>query len=174
MHFVSVLAHPFWTWHFLELTACLLSCICTIFRWLLNHRSINIRILLVWMCIYLILRHTCIILLGAELRLIPCACHFLFSMYWIFEIVWTKKFNIIFKCFAGGNVVLLYASKYHDIGGVVNLSGRYKLNRGIEERLGERFLERIKKDGYLGVKNRAGKCTVFLICQMTVLFTVTF
>ncbi|KAL3825538.1 hypothetical protein ACJIZ3_021567 [Penstemon smallii] len=36
----------------------------------------------------------------------------------------------------GGNVVLVYASKYHDIGIVVNLSGRYVLNRGIKERLG--------------------------------------
>lgn len=52
--------------------------------------------------------------------------------------------------------MLLYASKYHDIGGIVNLSGRYKLDRGIEERLGKEFLEKIKKDGYIDVKNRAG------------------
>ncbi|GAB2291836.1 hypothetical protein Dimus_026087 [Dionaea muscipula] len=56
----------------------------------------------------------------------------------------------------GGNVVLLYASKYHDVPTVLNLSGRYKLDRGIEERLGEKFLERIKKDGYIDVKNKTG------------------
>ncbi|KAK3188773.1 hypothetical protein Dsin_028334 [Dipteronia sinensis] len=33
----------------------------------------------------------------------------------------------------GGNVVLLYASKYNDIPIVVNISGRFDLERGIEE-----------------------------------------
>ncbi|KAL3825292.1 hypothetical protein ACJIZ3_021321 [Penstemon smallii] len=56
-----------------------------------------------------------------------------------------------------GNVVLLYASKYHDIGAVVNLSGRYDLNRGIEERLGKNYLERLKKDGYIDVKTKTGE-----------------
>lgn len=51
----------------------------------------------------------------------------------------------------GGNVVLLYASKYHDIRTVVNVSGRYDLGRGIEERLGKDFLERVKKDGFIDV-----------------------
>ncbi|XP_021715103.1 uncharacterized protein LOC110683062 isoform X2 [Chenopodium quinoa] len=52
----------------------------------------------------------------------------------------------------GGDVVLLYASKYHDIHTVVNLSGRYDLKKGIAERLGEDFMERIKKNGYIDVK----------------------
>ncbi|KAK6147701.1 hypothetical protein DH2020_018613 [Rehmannia glutinosa] len=56
----------------------------------------------------------------------------------------------------GGCIVLLYASQYHDIGAVVNVSGRYDLQRGFEERLGENFLERLKKDGYIDVKTRAG------------------
>ncbi|XP_071911116.1 putative uncharacterized protein YDL057W isoform X1 [Coffea arabica] len=56
----------------------------------------------------------------------------------------------------GGNIVLLYASKYHDICNVINVSGRYKLDRGIEERLGKDFLERIKKDGHIDVKSGAG------------------
>ncbi|KAK6120411.1 hypothetical protein DH2020_045891 [Rehmannia glutinosa] len=56
----------------------------------------------------------------------------------------------------GGCIVLLYASEYHDIGAVVNVSGRYDLQRGMEERLGENFLERLKKDGYIDVKTRAG------------------
>ncbi|KAL6974544.1 hypothetical protein U1Q18_028730 [Sarracenia purpurea var. burkii] len=57
----------------------------------------------------------------------------------------------------GGSVVLLYASKYHDIGTVVNVSGRYNLERGIEERLGKDFFERIKEDGYLDVKSSTGQ-----------------
>lgn len=53
--------------------------------------------------------------------------------------------------------MLLYASKYHDICRVINVSGRYKLDRGIEERLGKDLMERIKRDGHIDVKNRAGK-----------------
>ncbi|VVA10337.1 PREDICTED: putative uncharacterized [Prunus dulcis] len=56
----------------------------------------------------------------------------------------------------GGDVVLLYASKYHGIRTVVNVSGRYDLQRGIEERLGKDFVETIKKEGYLDVKNKTG------------------
>ncbi|GMJ07343.1 hypothetical protein like AT3G47590 [Hibiscus trionum] len=56
----------------------------------------------------------------------------------------------------GGNVVLLYASKYQDIRMVINVSGRYDLKRGIAERLGEEFMETIKKDGYIDVKNNTG------------------
>jgi len=52
---------------------------------------------------------------------------------------------------AGGSVVLLYASKYHDIKTVVNLSGRYDLKAGIEERLGKDYLERLRKDGFIDV-----------------------
>ncbi|KAH7863215.1 hypothetical protein Vadar_014867 [Vaccinium darrowii] len=57
----------------------------------------------------------------------------------------------------GGNVVLLYASVYNDVRYVVNLSGRFDLKRGIEGRLGKDFLERIKKNGFIHVKNRRGK-----------------
>ncbi|KAB2077090.1 hypothetical protein ES319_A06G080000v1 [Gossypium barbadense] len=56
----------------------------------------------------------------------------------------------------GGNVVLLYASKYQDLRIVVNVSGRYDLKRGIAERLGEDFIEIIKKDGHIDVKNKTG------------------
>lgn len=56
----------------------------------------------------------------------------------------------------GGSVVLLYASKYHDIRMVVNVSGRYDLTKGIEERLGNDFMQRIKEDGFIDVKNRQG------------------
>jgi uncharacterized protein len=53
--------------------------------------------------------------------------------------------------------VLLYASKYHEIKTVVNLSGRYDLKAGIEERLGKDYLERITNNGVIDVKARSGK-----------------
>ncbi|CAL5184620.1 unnamed protein product [Lathyrus oleraceus] len=56
----------------------------------------------------------------------------------------------------GGDVVLLHASKYHDIRTVVNISGRYDLKVGIEERLGKDYLERIRKEGFIDVKKRSG------------------
>jgi len=63
---------------------------------------------------------------------------------------------------AGGGVVLLYASKYHDIKTVVNLSGRYDLKAGIEERLGKDYLERIRKDGFIDVM-RSGNLSFFFL-----------
>ncbi|XP_022147672.1 uncharacterized protein LOC111016540 [Momordica charantia] len=56
----------------------------------------------------------------------------------------------------GGDVVLLYASKYHGISFVINVSGRYDLKRGIKERLGDEFMQRIEKEGYIDVKNKKG------------------
>ncbi|KAJ7979344.1 alpha/beta-Hydrolases superfamily protein [Quillaja saponaria] len=53
----------------------------------------------------------------------------------------------------GGDVVLLYASTYHDINTVVNLAGRYHLKAGIEDILGKDFMEKIKKDGFIDVKD---------------------
>lgn len=52
--------------------------------------------------------------------------------------------------------MLLYASKYHDVPTVVNVSGRYNMWRGIEQWLGKNFLERIKKEGFIDVKNKSG------------------
>lgn len=57
----------------------------------------------------------------------------------------------------GGNVVLLYASKYNDVHTVVNISGRFNLEKGMEGRLGKDFLLRLKQHGYLDVFNRKGK-----------------
>ncbi|XP_051136869.1 uncharacterized protein LOC127255400 isoform X2 [Andrographis paniculata] len=57
----------------------------------------------------------------------------------------------------GGNVVLLYASRYGDVQTVVNMSGRFDLRRGIAGRLGKDFQERIEQRGYIDVKNRKGK-----------------
>ncbi|KAF6169764.1 hypothetical protein GIB67_004156 [Kingdonia uniflora] len=57
----------------------------------------------------------------------------------------------------GGNVVLLYASRYHDLPKVVNVSGRFDLKNGIGEHLGNDFLERIKKKGYIDVLGEKGE-----------------
>jgi hypothetical protein len=57
--------------------------------------------------------------------------------------------------------VLLYASKYQDITTVFNVSGRYDLKRGIEERIGKDFMEKIKQDGFINVKNRTGNPFLF-------------
>ncbi|KAI3508227.1 hypothetical protein L1887_23233 [Cichorium endivia] len=43
------------------------------------------------------------------------------------------------------NVVLLYTSKYHDIHRVINVSGRYNTEGGVEERLGKGYLQKVKK-----------------------------
>ena len=53
-------------------------------------------------------------------------------------------------------MVLLYASKYHDIHTVVNVSGRYDLKKGVEERLGKDFMDRIQKEGFVDIKNKTG------------------
>ncbi|WOK97959.1 hypothetical protein Cni_G06667 [Canna indica] len=57
----------------------------------------------------------------------------------------------------GGNAVLLYASQHHDVHIVINISGRFALDKGIEGRLGRNFMQRIKKDGFIDVKDRTGK-----------------
>ncbi|PKU88025.1 hypothetical protein MA16_Dca007967 [Dendrobium catenatum] len=57
----------------------------------------------------------------------------------------------------GGNVVLLYASMHNDVPVIINLSGRFALERGIDGRLGKEFMQRIKKDGFIDVKDRTGK-----------------
>ena len=54
-------------------------------------------------------------------------------------------------------MVLLYASKNHDVHMLLNVSGRYNLKRCMEEeRIEKDFFERIKKDGFVDVKNKTG------------------
>lgn len=53
--------------------------------------------------------------------------------------------------------MLLYASMFNDVSMVVNISGRYNLERGIEGRLGKDFLQRIKQNGFIDVRNKRGK-----------------
>ncbi|XP_042506421.1 uncharacterized protein YfhR-like isoform X1 [Macadamia integrifolia] len=57
----------------------------------------------------------------------------------------------------GGNVVLLYASTYSDVHTVINASGRFNLERGNESHLGTDFLQRIRIDGIIDVKDDTGK-----------------
>ncbi|KAF9599669.1 hypothetical protein IFM89_001615 [Coptis chinensis] len=57
----------------------------------------------------------------------------------------------------GGNVVLLYASRYHDVPTVINVSGRYNLKKGIEERFGKDFMLSLKRDGFLDVTSKKGE-----------------
>lgn len=52
--------------------------------------------------------------------------------------------------------MVLYAAKHNDINTVVNISGRFDLERGIEGRLGKDFLQRMKQDGFIDVKNKRG------------------
>ncbi|OIW19380.1 hypothetical protein TanjilG_03514 [Lupinus angustifolius] len=67
-----------------------------------------------------------------------------------------RKVSAIIGHSKGGDVVLLYASKYHDIKTVVNLSGRYDLKGGLEDRLGKDFMEKIRKEGFIDVKTKSG------------------
>eukprot|EP00262_Sarcandra_glabra_P015014 TRINITY_DN4544_c0_g1_i2.p1 TRINITY_DN4544_c0_g1~~TRINITY_DN4544_c0_g1_i2.p1 ORF type:complete len:327 (+),score=36.39 TRINITY_DN4544_c0_g1_i2:165-1145(+) len=66
----------------------------------------------------------------------------------------------------GGNVVLLYASLHRDIRTVINLAGRFNLERGMEGLLSKDVIERIKKDGYIDVPNEAGKVVFRLTEEM--------
>ncbi|KAL5698659.1 hypothetical protein ACHQM5_029667 [Ranunculus cassubicifolius] len=56
----------------------------------------------------------------------------------------------------GANVVLLYASRYHDVRTLVNISGCLNLMRGVAERLGKDFMQKIKKDGFMDVTDKTG------------------
>lgn len=57
----------------------------------------------------------------------------------------------------GGNVVILYASMYHGISKVINLSGRFKLERGIGDRFGNDYMERINQHGFIDVEDKTGR-----------------
>ncbi|GKC60619.1 putative alpha/beta hydrolases superfamily protein [Tanacetum coccineum] len=52
----------------------------------------------------------------------------------------------------GENVVLLYASKYHDVHRVTNVSGHYKTEGGVEELLGKGYFQKVKEKGFIDVK----------------------
>ncbi|KAL5647585.1 hypothetical protein ACJX0J_041940, partial [Zea mays] len=52
----------------------------------------------------------------------------------------------------GGSI---YASIYKDVPMMVSLSGQFHLERGIEERLGKEFMDRINKEGYIDVTSKS-------------------
>lgn len=52
--------------------------------------------------------------------------------------------------------MVLYASIYNDVPMVVNLSGRFYLEKGVEERLGKEFMDRINKEGFIDVTDKSG------------------
>ncbi|RZC85755.1 hypothetical protein C5167_026429 [Papaver somniferum] len=58
--------------------------------------------------------------------------------------------------FPGGDTVLIYASKYHDVPIVINVSGRYHMDKGIDKILGKDYMERIKENGFIDVKDNKG------------------
>ncbi|XP_020597163.1 uncharacterized protein LOC110036940 [Phalaenopsis equestris] len=70
-----------------------------------------------------------------------------------------KNFKICAICglSKGGNVVLFYASMHNDAPLIINVSGCFTLKRGLEGRLGKDFIQRIKKDGFIDVMDKAGK-----------------
>lgn len=63
--------------------------------------------------------------------------------------------------------MLLYASRYNDVETIINISGRFNLERGIEGRLGKDFQNKIDQNGFIDVKSRRGRCLLifYLLCQ---------
>lgn len=55
---------------------------------------------------------------------------------------------------------MLYASRYNDVPIVVNISGRFDLKSGLTKRLGENCYQIINENGYLDVKDDAGKLSI--------------
>lgn len=60
----------------------------------------------------------------------------------------------------GGNVVLLYASKYGDVPKVVNVSGRFRMEGGTRERFGAAGLQKIQEEGCLELADSLGAYVV--------------
>jgi hypothetical protein len=73
--------------------------------------------------------------------------------------IWKFAHHVLISFSSGGDVVVLYASIYKDVPMVVNLSGRFHLEKGIEERLGKEFMDRINKEGYIDAKDKSGMGT---------------
>lgn len=54
---------------------------------------------------------------------------------------WGAKVEGIAGHSKGGNVVLMYASRYGDVDTVINVSGRYEMKRGVAERFGKEKMD---------------------------------
>ncbi|XP_010478358.1 PREDICTED: uncharacterized protein LOC104757323 isoform X1 [Camelina sativa] len=72
----------------------------------------------------------------------------------------------------GGNVVLVYASKYHDISSVINLTGYSDMKKDLVRRLGENYLERIKQQGFIDA--REGTAVLLWLITFTVLSQISY
>ncbi|TVU48063.1 hypothetical protein EJB05_07685, partial [Eragrostis curvula] len=57
----------------------------------------------------------------------------------------------------GGNVVILYASMHPDIPSVINICGRFNLERGIGDRFGNDYMERMNQHGFIDVRDKTGR-----------------
>mmetsp|Transcript_9388 Transcript_9388/g.16616 ORF Transcript_9388/g.16616 Transcript_9388/m.16616 type:complete len:341 (+) Transcript_9388:50-1072(+) len=57
----------------------------------------------------------------------------------------------------GGDDVLLYASQYDDVPLVVNVAGRFNMQRGIRERFGEEVMDKVAKQGQLQMTIRTDR-----------------
>lgn len=68
--------------------------------------------------------------------------------------------------------MLLYASRYNDVEAIINISGRFNLERGMEGRLGKDFQNRIDRNGFIDVKSRRGRWLLifYLLCQRLCIF----
>lgn len=73
---------------------------------------------------------------------------------------WTSKGSKVIAVAGhskGGNCVVLYASKYHDPPCVINMSGRFALEKGIIERFGgQEGMRKLEEEGVLEIKDGAG------------------
>ncbi|KAG2438831.1 hypothetical protein HXX76_005372 [Chlamydomonas incerta] len=70
----------------------------------------------------------------------------------------------------GGNVVLLYGSRYHDVPLVINVAGRGVMARGIKERFGADILERLAAAGAVEqtVKADGGRLVRYMLTKEAV------
>jgi len=57
-------------------------------------------------------------------------------------------------------VVLLYGSQYQDVGVIINVSGRYHMKRGIDERFGPENMKKIEEEGFILQNDRLGEYKV--------------
>ncbi|KAK1290052.1 hypothetical protein QJS10_CPB18g00770 [Acorus calamus] len=57
--------------------------------------------------------------------------------------------------------------EWKDVSKVINISGRFALERGIEGRLGKEFMQIIKRDGFIDVKDKSVYAKPFAPCGRT-------
>ncbi|GKA93648.1 hypothetical protein Tco_0815634 [Tanacetum coccineum] len=69
----------------------------------------------------------------------------------------------MFRC---GNVMVFYASVHHDIPIVVNVFGRYKMDRHCGA-FRKRLFGKSKKDGFIDIKSKTGDIHLFPVSVKT-------